>query len=71
MVVRLGKVLVVVGRWFENFYHTNHNVTAIGTQAQPHIWQWILRIVGLFATVLVTLFVTRIAKEALENQVSS
>ncbi|HIK27806.1 MAG TPA: TVP38/TMEM64 family protein [Oscillatoriaceae cyanobacterium M7585_C2015_266] len=46
------------------------DVTAIGMQVESHTWQWILRLIGLFATVLVTLFVTRLAKEALENQVS-
>ncbi|MGF1589167.1 MAG: TVP38/TMEM64 family protein, partial [Pleurocapsa sp.] len=31
--------------------------------------QWTIRIVGLIATVAVTLYVTKIARQALENEV--
>ncbi len=47
------------------------DVATMGTQAQPNTLQWVLRLVGLFATVGVTLFVTRLAKEALEDRVGS
>lgn len=44
----------------------------IGTESQPKnlAVQWTLRIVGFIATVAVTLFVTRIARKALEEKVS-
>lgn len=44
----------------------------IGTENQPKnlAVQWTLRIVGFIATVAVTLFVTRIARKALEEKVS-
>ncbi|MEO8892250.1 MAG: TVP38/TMEM64 family protein [Coleofasciculaceae cyanobacterium] len=44
----------------------------IGTDNQPKnlAVQWTLRIVGFIATVAVTLFVTRIARKALEEKVS-
>ncbi|MGI0489925.1 TVP38/TMEM64 family protein [Pantanalinema rosaneae CENA516] len=49
------------------------DVTAIGTQPtldpQTQLWQWVLRIIGLIATVVVTLYVTRIAKQALEKTI--
>ena len=45
------------------------DVAAIGTQEQPTTpAQWVLRIVGLIATVAVTVYVTHIAKKALEAQ---
>ncbi|MBD1936309.1 TVP38/TMEM64 family protein [Microcoleus sp. FACHB-68] len=47
------------------------DLAAIGTQEQPATpAQWILRIVGLLATVAVTVYVTRIAKKALESKSS-
>jgi hypothetical protein len=44
----------------------------IGTESQPQDYavQWTLRIVGFIATVAVTVFVTRIARKALEEKVS-
>lgn len=44
----------------------------IGTENQPKdlAVQWTLRIIGFIATVAVTLFVTRIARKALEEKVS-
>lgn len=47
------------------------DVSAIGTpqtlDSQTQLLQWGLRIIGLIATVVVTLYVTRIAKQALEK----
>lgn len=44
----------------------------IGTNAQPtnSFIEWTLRIIGFIATVAVTVFVTRIARKALEEKVS-
>jgi uncharacterized membrane protein YdjX (TVP38/TMEM64 family) len=44
----------------------------IGTNAQPtnSVVEWTLRIIGFIATVAVTVFVTRIARKALEEKVS-
>ncbi|AFZ37829.1 SNARE associated Golgi family protein [Stanieria cyanosphaera PCC 7437] len=47
------------------------NLATIGTEAQtanPAL-QWTIRIVGLITTVAVTLYVTKIARKALENEV--
>lgn len=48
------------------------NCALIGTENQPKdlAVQWTLRIIGFIATVAVTLFVTRIARKALEEKVS-
>ncbi len=45
----------------------------IGTEAQPTnpTLQWAIRILGLIATVAVTVYVTQIARKALEEEVSS
>jgi uncharacterized membrane protein YdjX (TVP38/TMEM64 family) len=47
------------------------NLAIIGTEAQPAnpTVQWTIRIVGFIATVAVTLYVTKIARQALENEV--
>ena len=47
------------------------NLATIGTEAQPAnpAVQWTIRIVGFIATVAVTLYVTKIARQALENEV--
>ncbi|MBE9054059.1 TVP38/TMEM64 family protein, partial [Nostocales cyanobacterium LEGE 11386] len=47
------------------------NLAMIGTDAQPTnpTVQWIIRIVGFLATVAVTIYVTRIARKALEEEV--
>lgn len=44
----------------------------IGTKAQPtnSVVEWTMRIIGFIATVAVTVFVTRIARKALEEKVS-
>jgi uncharacterized membrane protein YdjX (TVP38/TMEM64 family) len=49
------------------------NLAMIGTEAQPTnpTLQWAIRILGLIATVAVTVYVTRIARKALEEEVSS
>ncbi|MEH1900981.1 MAG: TVP38/TMEM64 family protein [Nostoc sp.] len=49
------------------------NLAMIGTEAQPTnpTLQWAIRILGLIATVSVTVYVTRIARKALEEKVSS
>jgi uncharacterized membrane protein YdjX (TVP38/TMEM64 family) len=48
------------------------NLALIGTESQPTnpTITWIIRIVGFIATVAVTIYVTRIAKKALEEEVS-
>ncbi len=50
------------------------SLALIGTDAQPTVnptLQWTIRIVGLIATVAVTVYVTRLAKQALEKSVDS
>ncbi|MDZ8029492.1 TVP38/TMEM64 family protein [Nostoc sp. DedSLP04] len=46
------------------------NLAMIGTEAQPTnpTFQWAIRILGLIATVAVTVYVTRIARKALEEK---
>jgi uncharacterized membrane protein YdjX (TVP38/TMEM64 family) len=46
---------------------TNMPQTAIAPQAQ--IWQWVMRIIGLIATVAVTVYVTKVAQKALAESV--
>ena len=45
------------------------NIALIGTATQPTnpTLQWTIRIVGFIATVAVTIYVTRIAKQALNQ----
>jgi uncharacterized membrane protein YdjX (TVP38/TMEM64 family) len=45
------------------------NIATIGTSAQPTnpTLQWAIRIIGFIATVAVTLYVTKIARQALES----
>jgi uncharacterized membrane protein YdjX (TVP38/TMEM64 family) len=45
------------------------NLALIGTEAQPTnpTLQWIIRLVGFMATVVVTVYITRIARKALEE----
>lgn len=47
------------------------NLAAIGTSSQPDNpgLQWVIRIIGLVATVTVTVYITKVARQALENQV--
>jgi uncharacterized membrane protein YdjX (TVP38/TMEM64 family) len=47
------------------------NLAAIGTQGQPTnpTVQWAIRIIGFLATIAVTIYVTRIARKALEEEV--
>ncbi|MDZ8056560.1 MAG: TVP38/TMEM64 family protein [Aulosira sp. ZfuVER01] len=47
------------------------NLARIGTEAQPTnpTIQWAIRIIGFIATVAVTIYITRIAKKALEAEV--
>jgi uncharacterized membrane protein YdjX (TVP38/TMEM64 family) len=49
------------------------NLAMIGSETQPPnpTLQWAIRILGLVATVAVTVYVTRIARKALEEEVSS
>lgn len=49
------------------------NLARIGTEAQPtnSTVQWIIRILGLIATVAVTVFVTRVAQKALDEAVDN
>jgi uncharacterized membrane protein YdjX (TVP38/TMEM64 family) len=49
------------------------NLALIGTSAQPtnQTLQWTIRIVGFIATVAVTVYITRIAKQALAQSVDS
>lgn len=46
------------------------NLAMIGTQTQPtnSSAQWAIRIIGFIATIAVTIYVTRIAKKALEQE---
>jgi uncharacterized membrane protein YdjX (TVP38/TMEM64 family) len=48
------------------------NLARIGTETQPAnpTIQWVIRIIGLIATVAVTVFVTRLARKALEAEVT-
>ncbi|WP_026732151.1 TVP38/TMEM64 family protein [Fischerella sp. PCC 9605] len=48
------------------------NLAMIGTQTQPTnpTVQWAIRIIGFIATVAVTLYITRIARKALEQEVN-
>ena len=48
------------------------NLATIGTDAQPGnpTIQWAMRIIGLIATVAVTIYVTKVARKALEDEVS-
>ena len=46
------------------------DVAALGSNGASSAAQWAIRIVGFIATVAVTIYVTRIAKRALENKVS-
>ncbi|MDZ7959415.1 MAG: TVP38/TMEM64 family protein [Aulosira sp. DedQUE10] len=48
------------------------NLARIGTETQPTnpTIQWAIRIIGLIATVAVTIYITRIARKALEDEVS-
>ncbi len=47
------------------------NLARIGTEAQPTnpTVQWAIRIIGFIATVAVTIYITRIARKALEDEV--
>ena len=47
------------------------NIALIGTDSQPTnpTVQWTIRIIGFIATVIVTIYVSRIAKKALEEEV--
>ncbi len=47
------------------------NLALIGTPSQPtnHIIQWTIRIIGFIATLAVTIYVTKIAKNALEKDI--
>ncbi|MBD2250086.1 TVP38/TMEM64 family protein [Nostoc parmelioides] len=47
------------------------NLAMIGTESQPSnpTAQWAIRIVGFIATVTVTVYITRVAQKALENEV--
>jgi uncharacterized membrane protein YdjX (TVP38/TMEM64 family) len=49
------------------------NLARIGTESQPTnpTVQWAIRIIGFIATVAVTIYVTRIARKALEEEVSN
>ncbi|NEP91194.1 MAG: TVP38/TMEM64 family protein [Okeania sp. SIO2C2] len=51
------------------------DIALIGTSQQPmnstvEVTKWIINIVGLIATVLVTIYVTRLAKKALEESIN-
>jgi uncharacterized membrane protein YdjX (TVP38/TMEM64 family) len=48
------------------------DLARIGTETQPTnpTVQWAIRIIGLLATIAVTVYVTRIARRALEEKVS-
>ncbi|NET42994.1 TVP38/TMEM64 family protein [Okeania sp. SIO2B3] len=51
------------------------DITLIGTSQQPtnftvEVTKWIINIVGLISTVLVTIYLTRLAKKALEESIN-
>ena len=58
--------------WGEDIGSLAGNLAMIGTEAQPTnpTLQWAIRILGLIATVAVTVYVTRIARKALEEELS-
>lgn len=45
------------------------DIATLGSQQQPSTIQWVLRTVGLIATVIVTVYVTRLAKTALDSKI--
>ncbi|MFO5492400.1 MAG: TVP38/TMEM64 family protein [Cuspidothrix sp.] len=47
------------------------NLAFISSESKPDnmIWYWVIRIIGLIATIVVTIYVTRIAKKALEDDI--
>lgn len=47
------------------------NIATIGTESQPGdpIVQWAIRIIGFIATVAVTIYVTKVARKALEDEI--
>jgi uncharacterized membrane protein YdjX (TVP38/TMEM64 family) len=47
------------------------SIATIGTESQPGNTgvQWAIRIIGFIATVAVTIYVTKVARKALENEV--
>jgi len=47
------------------------NIALIGTQSQPTnlILHWVIKIIGLIATIAVTIYVTKIAKKALDEEI--
>lgn len=49
------------------------SLAMVGTEAQPTnpVAQWTIRIVGFIATVAVTVYVTKVAKKALDEKVSN
>jgi uncharacterized membrane-anchored protein YhcB (DUF1043 family) len=47
------------------------DIATLGTQQQPSTIQWLVRTVGLIATVIVTVYVTRLAKTALDSKIES
>jgi uncharacterized membrane protein YdjX (TVP38/TMEM64 family) len=48
------------------------NIAAIGTESQPTnpTIQWAIRIIGFIATVAVTIYVTRVARQALQEKIA-
>jgi uncharacterized membrane protein YdjX (TVP38/TMEM64 family) len=47
--------------------NTPHQPTTPETQ----IWQWVMRVIGLIATIAVTIYITKIAKKALTESVAT
>ncbi|MBG1265794.1 TVP38/TMEM64 family protein [Nostoc sp. WHI] len=52
------------------------NLAMINTSNQPttpetQIWQWVMRVVGLIATILVTVYITKVAQKALAQSIST
>ena len=47
------------------------NIATIGTESQPDEpgVQWAMRIIGLIATIAVTVYVTKVARKALEDEI--
>jgi uncharacterized membrane protein YdjX (TVP38/TMEM64 family) len=47
------------------------NLAFIGSESKPDnmILHWVIKIIGLIATIVVTIYVTKIAKKALEDDI--
>lgn len=64
-----GTVMYVyMGSLASDLAMINHNYQPENPQAQ--IWQWVMQIIGLIATVAITVYITKIAQKALKAEVT-